>query len=61
VAVEVHRVVGAAQLHEFDIDAMRERSPWICGMVVRPAYRGMQIGRRLLEALVTFASSHGTE
>lgn len=35
----------------FDIDVMRDRSPWVCGMVVRPEFRGMQVGRRLLEAL----------
>jgi predicted N-acetyltransferase YhbS len=51
VAVEEQRIVGTVPLLEFDIDAMRDRSPWICGMVVRPAYRGMQIGWRLLGSL----------
>ena len=60
-AVEGHRAVGTVQLHEFDIDEMRDRSPWICGMVVRPEYRGMQIGRRLLEAVMAFACRYGIE
>ncbi|GAC1396780.1 MAG: hypothetical protein NVSMB52_10380 [Chloroflexota bacterium] len=55
VAMDDHEAVGTVQLHEFDIDAMRDRSPWVCGLVVRPEYRGMQIGRQLLEALVSFA------
>ena len=36
VAVAGDRAVGTVQLHEFEIDAIRDRSPWVCGMVVRP-------------------------
>jgi GNAT superfamily N-acetyltransferase len=59
VAVDGDRAVGVVQLHEFEIDAMRDRSPWVCGMVVRPAYRGVGVGRRLLGALEGFAAEHG--
>jgi len=61
VAMDGHEAVGTVQLHEFDIDVMRDRSPWVCGMVVRPEFRGMQVGRRLLEALLRFARVHGVE
>lgn len=61
VALDGDAAVGTVQLHEFDIDAMRDRSPWICGMVVRPEYRGKNVGRRLLQALEAFARDHGVE
>jgi GNAT superfamily N-acetyltransferase len=59
VALDGDRAVGVVQLHEFEIDAMRDRSPWVCGMVVRPDYRGAGVGRRLLAALERFAAWHG--
>jgi GNAT superfamily N-acetyltransferase len=59
VAIDGERAVGTVQLHEFEIDAIRDRSPWVCGMVVRPEYRGAGVGRRLLAALEQFAAGHG--
>jgi GNAT superfamily N-acetyltransferase len=59
VALDGDRAVGTVQLHEFEIDAMRDRSPWVCGMVVRPGYRGAGVGSRLLAALEQFAAAHG--
>ena len=59
VALDGDRAVGVVQLHEFEIDAMRDRSPWVCGMVVQPDYRGAGVGSRLLAALERFASGHG--
>jgi GNAT superfamily N-acetyltransferase len=59
VAVDAGRAVGVVQLHEFEIDAIRDRSPWVCGMVVGPEYRGMGVGRRLLAALEQFAAENG--
>ena len=59
VAIDGERAVGTVQLHEFEIDAIRDRSPWVCGMVVRPQYRGAGVGRRLLAALEQFAAGHG--
>lgn len=56
-----HRAVGIGQLRAFDIDSMRDRSPWIWSMVVRPEYRGRQIGRRLLEAIEAFAHVNGMQ
>ena len=35
--------------------------PTQCGMVVRPDYRGVGVGRRLLAALEEFASRHGVQ
>lgn len=58
VAIDGGRAVGTVQLHEFEIDAIRDRSPWVCGMVVRPAYRGTGVGRRLLAALEQFAGDN---
>jgi GNAT superfamily N-acetyltransferase len=59
VALDGDRAIGAVQLHEFEIDAIRDRSPWVCGMVVKPEYRGMGVGRRLIAALERFAAGHG--
>ena len=59
VAVAGDRAVGTVQLHEFEIDAIRDRSPWVCGMVVRPEYRNAGVGRRLLAALEQFAAEQG--
>jgi GNAT superfamily N-acetyltransferase len=59
VALDGDRAVGVVQLHEFEIDAMRDRSSWVCGMVVRPDYRGAGVGSRLLAALERFAAGHG--
>jgi GNAT superfamily N-acetyltransferase len=61
VAVDGDRAVGTVQLHEFEIDAIRARSPWVCGMVVVPQYRRAGVGRRLLAALERFAARHGVE
>jgi GNAT superfamily N-acetyltransferase len=58
IAVDAGRAVGVVQLHEFEIDAIRDRSPWVCGMVVRPEYRGMGVGRRLIAALEQFAAAN---
>ena len=59
VALDGDRAVGVVQLHEFELDDMRDRSPWVTGMVVRPEYRGAGIGSRLLAALEQFAAAHG--
>jgi GNAT superfamily N-acetyltransferase len=59
VAIDGVRAVGTVQLHEFEIDAVRDRSPWVCGLAVRPEYRGAGVGRRLLSALEQFAAGHG--
>ncbi len=40
---------------------MRDRAPWVCGMVVLPEYRGRDVGRRLLQALEGFARLQGIE
>jgi GNAT superfamily N-acetyltransferase len=61
VALDGGRPVGTVQLHEFDIEAMRDRSPWVCGMVVAPAYRGLGVGRQLLRALESFAAGEGVD
>ena len=53
--------VGTVQLHEFDLEEMRDRSPWVCGMVVKPGYRGLGVGRDLLGALESFAAANGVE
>jgi GNAT superfamily N-acetyltransferase len=61
VAFEGGTPIGVVQLHEFDIEEMHDRSPWVCGMVVKPEYRGSGIGRRLLHGLESFAADQGVE
>jgi GNAT superfamily N-acetyltransferase len=61
VALSDGEPVGTVQLHEFDLEHMRDRSPWVCGMVVKPAYRGQGVGRRLLQALESFAAAQEVE
>jgi GNAT superfamily N-acetyltransferase len=56
VALDGDRAVGVVQLHEFELDDIRDRSPWVCGMVVLPEYRGAGVGSRLLAALERFAA-----
>jgi GNAT superfamily N-acetyltransferase len=50
---------GAVGLGQFDIPQRRDRSPWVLGMVVRPASRGQGVGRLLLSALERFAAGQG--
>jgi GNAT superfamily N-acetyltransferase len=61
VALSADVPVGTVQLHEFDLEHMQDRSPWVCGMVVASDYRGLGIGRRLLQALEAFSRSRGVE
>lgn len=61
VALDQEVPVGVVQLHEFDIEEMEDRSPWICGMLVHLDYRDQGIGRRLLAALELFAAGRGVE
>jgi GNAT superfamily N-acetyltransferase len=51
--------LGAVGLGAFDLDELRDRSPWVMGMIVRPDRRGRGIGRRLLAQLEAWAGSHG--
>jgi GNAT superfamily N-acetyltransferase len=53
--------VGAVGLGEFDIEERRDRSPWVLGMVVLPAWRRLGIGRMLLARLEAHAAAHGYE
>ncbi len=61
IAISANLPVGTVQLHEFDLDEVQDRSPWVCGMVVTLEYRGLGVGRRLLQALEAFAHSRGVE
>lgn len=61
VALDGNVPVGVVQLHESDIKEMNDRSPWVCGMIVKPDYRSRGIARRLLRALESFAINKGVE
>lgn len=52
-------LIGSVSLHEFDIDSHRDRSPWLCGMLVRANARGRGIGRLLVRRLERFAAGIG--
>jgi len=53
------RAVGAAGLGEFDLAEIRDRSPWVLGMVVQADCRGWGVGRRLLTRIEDYAARHG--
>ncbi|MFZ0216744.1 MAG: GNAT family N-acetyltransferase [Candidatus Dormiibacterota bacterium] len=56
-ALGEHRsLLGVVGLHEFDIEARRDRSPWLCGLFVRADVRGHGIGHRLVQRLEDFAT-----
>ncbi|MGI8825716.1 MAG: hypothetical protein ACR2JC_08730 [Chloroflexota bacterium] len=40
VALDGEMPEGVVQLHQFDIEEMADRSPWVCGMIVKSGYRG---------------------
>jgi predicted N-acetyltransferase YhbS len=51
--------VGVVGLGEFDLDDLRDRSPWVLGMLVEPAWRGRGIGRMLMSELESRAAALG--
>jgi N-acetylglutamate synthase-like GNAT family acetyltransferase len=52
-------VAGVVGLGEFDLDDLRHHSPWVMGMVVDPAYRGLGVGRALMTGLEARAARLG--
>jgi GNAT superfamily N-acetyltransferase len=51
--------VGVVGLGEFDQEDLRDRSPWVLGMVVDPAWRGQRVGETLLSELEGHAAELG--
>jgi GNAT superfamily N-acetyltransferase len=56
---ELVAAVGAVGLGEYDTDERRDVSPWLLGMIVRPADRRSGVGRALLAALEVHARAAG--
>ncbi|MGH9171046.1 MAG: GNAT family N-acetyltransferase [Acidimicrobiales bacterium] len=56
---EAGGAVGVVGLGRFDVEERRDRSPWVLGMVVRPAGRRQGVGRLLLDRLAEFAAELG--
>jgi GNAT superfamily N-acetyltransferase len=53
-------VAGVVGLAAHDLDEIRdERTPWVAGMVVAPAYRMRGVGRALLADLEAYAKNEG--
>lgn len=60
VAVDAQRrAIGAVGIDEFDPDEVRDRSPWLVGMVVAPAQRRHGVGARLVRELELWAVREG--
>jgi GNAT superfamily N-acetyltransferase len=59
VALEDGAVVGGVSLRDHDIPQMRDRSPWVCGMLVRADRRGQGIGCALMARLEEHAVRAG--
>ena len=51
--------VGVIGLGEFDQEDLRDHSPWVLGMVVDPAWRGLRVGQALLSELEAHAAKLG--
>jgi GNAT superfamily N-acetyltransferase len=51
------QVLGGVGLHEFDVEARQDRSPWVVGTIVRPGRRGQGIGHTLMASLEAWAAS----
>lgn len=61
VALHDGRVIGSVSVHEFDMEELRDRSPWVCGMIVAPDARGGGVGAALLGHLERFVASGGVD
>jgi GNAT superfamily N-acetyltransferase len=53
-------VLGAVGLDHYDLDERHETTPWVTGMIVRPASRGEGVGRSLMQHLEHWAAEHST-
>jgi GNAT superfamily N-acetyltransferase len=51
--------IGVVGLGEFDQEDLREHSPWVLGMLVDPAWRGLGVGQALLSELEARADGLG--
>jgi GNAT superfamily N-acetyltransferase len=54
-------VLGGVGLHQFDLDELRDRSPWVVGTIVRADRRGEGIGQALMAHLEAWAVNAGIE
>lgn len=52
-------VLGGVGLSEFDPPEIRDRSPWVVGMIVHPDHRGRGIGRALMTRAERYAVATG--
>ncbi len=52
-------VAGSCLLVERELDQLHEVGPWLAGLVVAPAMRGMGIGAALVKAVETEAAGRG--
>jgi len=60
VAIDKHgSALGAVGLGEFDTEELRDRSPWVLGMIVRRDCRGMGVGSLLMAQLEAWAGTRG--
>jgi GNAT superfamily N-acetyltransferase len=51
-------VLGAVGLDTYDLDARRDTSPWVTGMIVRRDLRQTGVGRTLMRHLERWAAEH---
>jgi GNAT superfamily N-acetyltransferase len=56
---EEDQVLGGVSLVPVQHSELRDRGPWVQGMIVRPDRRGQGVGTLLLESLETWAAEHG--
>lgn len=53
------KVTGAVGLNDFDLPELRDRSPWIIGMIVASDRRGRGLGRVLVDGIEAIATAQG--
>ncbi len=61
VALGDDQLLGSVTLVAHDMDTRRDLSPWLAGLYVVPAHRGMGVGSALVRHAVALAGAMGVE
>ncbi|MCE9596411.1 MAG: GNAT family N-acetyltransferase [Spirochaetia bacterium] len=59
VAIGTSTWMGSASLKQYDMETVRDLSPWLSSVYVKPEFRNQGIARALIEQIVTRANDLG--